>query len=251
LQKDVLRAFLEGEDIWEKFGEATKAGAAPFTDEILTEHVIDAMRNSRYSSDGRRLFNPEAPLPKQLAARAKHVAKPLVPGIARGGYRKAKALTGHVGLRGKKYSIGSEISADFGFRNNELDVRTALGWQARGIREDLTNADGLLTSIAAAGGHVSTAQMEKAVLEAKHAREAVFRRGHKKMMAGIRLGVPRQQVLQRFSSAGISKNDVKMMYWGITPKQRISKKFEDIISQKPGGIERLRTVYRKIYEDKE
>lgn len=185
--KAPLLALMRGEDWEEKITRSGKALLEPFmSEELATRAAIDLMRNT--TADGRRIWNPSAPLVNQARDALEHVGRSIEPGTVTSLRRIYMGTQGKV-VGTKAYDPRIEtLAMTTGVRVSTLDLVQGVTNKAYDFAEESSNATSLLSSVAGRRGTVTDEEIEEAYEDAEAVRSRAWRRLQRSISAARALG---------------------------------------------------------------
>lgn len=206
LRKPIL-AFMRGDDWRESFWGSAKSILGQFFGEnLIVSAAIDIWRGE--TQDGWAVYNPQDALYENLKKIGDRAIEPFWPGSAASLERLRKAYSGKVEPSGRSYNPTVETIAQFGVRAQEMDVRQRLLRKADLFGENLKDAYGVAREKIMQPGEVTDEELASATKQSATATRKLVAEIHEDAMAAIRLGVPEEDVLDVFVSAGLSRKEI-------------------------------------------
>ena len=210
----------------DNFIDAASEFLSPFISPDITAGIIfETLTNDK--RNGGSVYNEQAPLDEKLASSFTHIAKGLSPGVVGNIERTIKAATGTKSQTGREYELGDEALAFFGFRNFTMDLPQSLRYKSFQFKDDLRDAQQLLSRKASDRNIVSSDEIEDAFDNTLSSRDHTY----KEIVTIIKhmraLGANDQSIKSGLIAGRFAKKDIALLMKGRIPKWRMSSQFLD------------------------
>jgi hypothetical protein len=198
---------------------ALAVGKPFFTEELLTERLLDVARNEK--REGGQVWNEQlSPLTK-MGSGAQHVAGAFVPGGVTAARRFGMGLTGTPEQKtGRVYDPAHEAVAMTGQRISPVDLTRSLEYKGRSFQTGKVEAARISTEVQRARGMVSDEELQKAYEKSEAARRKLFDDLRLDVLAAERLGVDRKDIIKSLKAGGVSEQDtLHLLHGRYVPRQ--------------------------------
>lgn len=205
LHKPIMALF-SGETISEGMLSAAMELVDPFgSEEILTEKIIDVMRN-RKAETKQGVYNEQADLASKAAQAASHIFTALKPGFWASANRIQEAALGE-----KDRSLANEVIALVGPRIVNVPVRRQLGFEARDYLKAKRGAAEIFTRPYTDESTRKPGEVAAGYAAAEASRRNLFDEMRDRANGAIRLGIPREEVVSILRANNMSAAEVKAL----------------------------------------
>lgn len=202
--------------------EAVMELAKPFiSEQLFSGAVMDVMRNR--DASGREIVNWQDTPFNIAKGITGHIGQVFLPGTLDTVGRVYKGWTGEVSDSGRSYDFGIELTAAFGIRPSEVDVRQSLGFRSRAFMQGYRDAASLFSRPFLSQGTKSAGDIESGYQRANDAYRSVMENFRQTYLGAIRLGVPANEVRSILKANGISDEVLSMIQSGRIQPYKASK----------------------------
>lgn len=202
--------------------EAVMELAKPFlSEQLFSGAVMDVARNK--DASGREIVNWQDTPFNIAKGITGHIGSVFLPGTVDTLGRIYKGATGVVSDSGRSYDLGNEITAAFGLRPSEVNVRQALGFRSRAFMQGYRDAASLFSRPFLSQGTKSAGDIESGYERANDAYQSVMENFRQTYIGAIRLGVPANEVRSILKANGISDEVLSMIQSGRIRPYKASK----------------------------
>ncbi len=213
-------------DFKDKFQDATGELLDPFTDwDIVTGSLIEIATNTKDS--GGRIYNEQDPLSEQYKDIAGHFGKAAAPGVWGNIDRSFKAATGTKSRSGQEYNGWDEAIALVGIRQTTLDTVQAMRYKGFQMRDNLNDAQQLLSHVVSDRNELSEATVEDAFNRMIYAKTKQYNQVIR-IVEGMRAsGDSDQEIRRAMLASKFSQKDIGKLMRGDVPEWQMSSQFLD------------------------
>lgn len=229
----------------ERLDRAIAQAVTPFGEELLFGQAVSLLRNQ--TEDGRRIFNPEDTATGKAKDISGFLGHTLAPGTLDQFLRIRKGLEGEISPGGKPYDPILETAALIGFRNSSVDVEQSLQFKNGDMNAAIRFTESGILQDFTSRGTKTPGELADSYTRFNARRKEIVHEWHDRAMAAIRLGVPRERVVQSIVSAS-SKKMAKMVISDKYVPYRPGKETFRVIQSRPGGQERVLQLIRLFNE---
>lgn len=212
---DAIRAAFNGKTTEEAATLAGKELAKPFiSEELLVRPVFDIRRNQK--EPGGKVYNPSDSFREQALAVLTHAGQPFVPGAYGPARRAFMSQTGQGEQKsGLEYDKADAIFENVtGQRIQPVRVEYELANKARRFDTKMTEAAKIVNQMIAAKGVVSPEELAQARQRTEKGRLEALVEMRKDVEAAERLGIAKPKIAKILRDAGLSIQDVQMIFSG-------------------------------------
>ena len=210
------------ERVGQGVSEAVMELAKPFlSEQLFTGAIMDVARNK--DASGREIVNWQDTPFNIAKGITGHIGQVFLPGLADTALRVGKGWTGVVSDSGRSYDFGIELTAAFGVRPSEVNVRQALGFRSRAFMQDYRDAASLFSRPFLSQGTKSAGDIESGYERANAAYRSTMEDFRQTYLGAIRLGIPANEVRSILKANGISDEVLSMIQSGRIQPYKASK----------------------------
>jgi hypothetical protein len=210
------------ERIGKGVSDAVMELAKPFlSEQLFSGAIMDVARNK--DASGREIVNWQDTPFNIAKGITGHIGNVFLPGIADTAGRVYKGWTGEVSDSGRSYDFGIELTAAFGLRPSEVDVRQSLGFRSRAFMQDYRDAASLFSRPFLSQGTKSAGDIESGYERANAAYRSTMESFRQTYLGAIRLGVSASEVRSILKANGISDEVLSIIQSGRIQPYKASK----------------------------
>lgn len=202
--KKPITAALRDQPWKESFAEAASDMLSPFLAPDIAAAAIWQSVNNKKSTGG-QVYNPQDSSISQTVDIANHLKKAVQPGFTAWVGRMSDALQDKSSKSGKKYKVGDEMAALFGFRVSTFDAKMALYYRSLNFNDEIRNSRKILTDTLRDPNAVSERAIKNALSNFLDAREEAYDDMSRVIRAAKKSGVSVPEIAQLLKISSVSK----------------------------------------------